>query len=176
MTVLDNTPRQLAMVSSGHKQEIEKKIGEALGLEMAAQKAVEELGSKGLLDKGGMNVKLENMRKQANNHQTQLEELIQRLSGSEGLDSANIQEVANETERKVSEIMKIYLGDKPDSSEAIEFLCLAEGGEVTHYEVLDAMTKLVKDRRFSTKVRAILKDERKHLQLCTRLAKQIAVS
>jgi hypothetical protein len=48
-------------------------------------------------------------------------------------------------------------------------------GEVTHYEVLSAMTKLVKDRKFSTKVRAILKDEKKHLQLCTRLAKQVAV-
>src|SRR4026209_1712636 len=95
--------------NNNNRQEIEKKIGEVLGLEMAAQKAVEELGSKGLLDKGGMNVKLESMRKQANNHQTQLEELIQRLSGSEGLDSANIQEVANETERKVSEIMETYL-------------------------------------------------------------------
>jgi rubrerythrin len=158
-----------------NKQEIEKKIGEALGLEMAAQKAVEELGSKGLLDEGGMKAKLENMRKQANNHQTQLEELIQKLSESEGLDSANIQEVANETEQKVSQMMKIYLGDQPDSSEAIEFLCLAEGGEVTHYEVLSAMAKLVKDRKFSTKVRAILNDEKKHLQLCTRLARQTAV-
>jgi hypothetical protein len=37
------------------------------------------------------------------------------------------------------------------------------------------MAKMVKDRKFSTKVRAILKDEKKHLQLCTRLAKQIAV-
>ena len=46
-----------------NKQEIEKKIGEALGLEMAAQKAVEELSSQGLLDKGGMKNKLEKMRK-----------------------------------------------------------------------------------------------------------------
>jgi rubrerythrin len=155
-------------------KEIEKKIGEALGLEMAAQKAVEELGSKGLLDEGGMKSKLDNMRKQANNHQTQLEELVQKLSESEGLDSTNINEVANETEQKVSQIMKTYLGDQPDSSEAIEFLCLAEGGEVTHYEVLSAMAKLVKDRKFSTKVRAILVEEKKHLQLCTRLAKQLA--
>jgi rubrerythrin len=164
------------MVSSGHKQEIEKKIGEALGLEMAAQKVVEELGSKGLLDQGAMKAKLESMRKQANNHQTQLEELIQKLSQSVGLDSANIQGVANETEQKASQMMKIYLGDQPDSSEAIEFLCLAEGGEVTHYEVLSAMAKLIKDRKFSTKVRAILNEEKKHLQLCTRLAKQTAAS
>jgi rubrerythrin len=159
------------------KEMLEEKIGEALGLEMAAQKAVEELGSKGLLDEGGMKSKLENMRKQANNHQTQLEELVQKLSESEGgLDSTNINEVANETEQKVSQIMKTYLGDQPDSSEAIEFLCLAEGGEVTHYEVLSAMAKLVKDRKFSTKVRAILVEEKKHLQLCTRLAKQLAAA
>ncbi|HJT49777.1 MAG TPA: hypothetical protein VJ729_16475 [Nitrososphaeraceae archaeon] len=163
------------MSSEDSKQKLQEKIGEALGLEMAAQKAVEELGSKGLLDEGGMKDKLEKMRKQANNHQTDLEELIQNLSESQGLDSSSIQEVANETAQKASQMMNTYLGDSPDSSEAIEFLCLAEGGEVTHYEVLSAMTKLVKDRKFSAKVKAILEEEKKHLQLCTRLAKQIAV-
>ena len=164
----------IMMTSNDDKQKIEEKIGEALGLEMAAQKAVEELGSKGLLDEGGMKDKLEKMRKQANNHQTDLEELI--LSPSLGLDSINIQKVANETVQKGSEMMKAYLGETPDASEAIEFLCLAEGGEVTHYEVLSAMTKkLVKDRKFSAKVKAILEEEKKHLQLCTKLAKQIAV-
>jgi rubrerythrin len=161
------------MTTNDNKQKVEEKIGEALGLEMAAQKAVEELGSKGLLDKGGMKDKLEKMRKQANNHQTDLEELM--LSTSLELDSINIQRVANETAQKASQMMNTYLGDSPDSSEAIEFLCLAEGGEVTHYEVLSAMAKLVKDRKFSAKVKAILEEEKKHLQLCTKLAKQIAV-
>ena len=101
---------------------------------------------------------------------------MENLSESQGLDSSNIQEAANETAQKASEMMKIYLGENPDSSEAVEFLCLAEGGEVTHYEVLSAMTgKLIKDRKFSTKVKAILEEEKKHLSLCTRLAKQIAV-
>ena len=31
------------------KEKLEKKIGEAIGLEMAAQKAVEDLSAKGLL-------------------------------------------------------------------------------------------------------------------------------
>src|ERR687884_919342 len=164
----------MAMTSEDSKQKFEEKIGEALGLEMVAQKAVEELGSKGLLDKGGMKAKLEKMRNQANNHQKDLEGLM--LSTSQELDSINIQKVANETAQKTSEMMKTYLGENPDSSEAIEFLCLAEGGEVIHYEVLSAMTKkLVKDRKFSAKVKAILAEEKKHLVLCTRLAKQIAV-
>jgi rubrerythrin len=156
-------------------QKLEQKIGEALGLEKAAQVAVEELSAKGLLDEGGMKDKLQNMKKQANNHQANLEELIPTLE-SEGLSSENIQNAATETEQKTTEMMKTYLGEDPDSSEAIEFLCLAEGGEVTHYEVLSAMTKGVKNKKFGTKVKAILAEEKRHLQLCTRLAKQTATS
>jgi hypothetical protein len=37
------------------------------------------------------------------------------------------------------------------------------------------MTNLVKDRKLSSKVKAILEEEKKHLQLCTILAKQITV-
>jgi len=161
-----------------NKQKLEQKLGEVLGLEMAAQKAVQELASKGLLDEQGMKAKLDKMRKEANNHQTKLEELVQKLSQSSlGLNSENIQESAEETEQKASQMMNTYLGDDPDSSEAIEFLCLAEGGEVTHYEVLSTMAaKKVKDRQFSTAVNSILREERRHLQLCTRLAKQIAAS
>jgi hypothetical protein len=35
--------------------------------------------------------------------------------------------------------------------------------------------KANQDRKFSTKVKAILEEEKKHLSLCIRLAKQIAV-
>jgi tRNA isopentenyl-2-thiomethyl-A-37 hydroxylase MiaE len=156
-------------------QKLEQKIGEALGLEKAAQVAVEELSAKGLLDEGGMKDKLQTMKKQANNHQANLEELIPALE-FEGLSSENIQNAATETEQKAAEMMKTYLGEDPDSSEAIEFLCLAEGGEVTHYEVLSALTKGVKNKKLATKVKAILAEEKRHLQLCIRLAKQIATS
>jgi len=157
------------------KEKFEQKIGECLGLEMAAQKAVQELSSMGLLDKRGILSKLKNMQKEAGNHQSKLEQLVQKLSGS--LDSATIQEAAQETEQKASEMMKTYLGQDPDSSEAIEFLCLAEGGEVTHYEALSALAlKKVKNKQLSNTVNSILREEKRHLQLCTRLAKQIAVS
>lgn len=70
--------------------------------------------------------------------------------------------------------MKIYLDENPDSSEAIEFLCLGEGGEVTYYE--GAMTNGIKDKKFATKVKSILEEEKRHLQLCIRLAKQMATA
>jgi hypothetical protein len=146
---------------------------------MAAQKAVEELSSKGLLDKGGMKGKLERMMKEANNHQTKLEGLIKKLSSQPGrgvgegeqgsstlLNSNNILDSATETEQKASQMKQTYLGNEPDSSEAIEFLCLAEAGEVTHYEVLDAMMKRSKvknKQQLATQIRSILGQEKKHL-------------
>ena len=93
---------------------------------------------------------------------------------AEGLEGDRI--TASETEQKASEIMKTYIGKDPDSLKAIEFLCLAEGGEVTHYEVLSALIKGVKNKNFRTKVRAILAEEKRHLQLCIRLAKEIAAA
>jgi ferritin-like metal-binding protein YciE len=49
---------------------------------------------------------------------------------------------------------------------------LAEGAEVTHYEVLASVAKEVKSRKFGTQVRNILKEEQNHLEVCTKLAKQ----
>jgi rubrerythrin len=161
-------------LDNSSKEKVEEKIGEALGLEMAAQKAVQELSSKGLLNEQEMDGKLDGMREEARNHQSKLEQLIQKLSDS--LDSSKIQETAQETEQKASEMMKTYLGEDPDSSEAIEFLCLAEGGEVTHYEVLSALTTKFKNKQFSNTVNSILREEKRHLQLCTRLAKQAATA
>ena len=41
-----------------------------MGLEMAAQKAVEEISVRGLLEKGGLKSKLQGMKKEAGDHQT----------------------------------------------------------------------------------------------------------
>lgn len=162
--------------NTNSKQKLEQKLGEALGLEMAAQKAVEELSSKGLLDKRGIKGKIEGMKKEAGNHQTELEELIEKLTESENIDSENIEEVAEETQQKASKMMQIYLGEDPDSSEAIEFLCIAEGGEVTHYEILSAIAKDIKNKELSNKVNSILEEEKNHLQMCIQLGKENAVA
>jgi len=152
------------------KEMIQDKIGEAIGLEKAAQKAVEELDSRGLLKPEHMK-KLSKMREQASNQEDEMETLVEELSKSDGLESSSIQEKATETAENASKIMETYLGEDPDTQEALEFLCLAEGGEVTHYEVLTSIAKDIKNKKFGTKVLAILKEEKRHLDLCTKLAK-----
>jgi ferritin-like metal-binding protein YciE len=154
------------------KEKLEEQIGEVLGLEMAAQKAVEELSSKGLLDKRGLKGKLQGMKKEAGDHQRRIEQVMQELAESEGLDEQSIRQNAEETSQKASQMMQTYLGEDPDTLDALEFLCLAEAGEVTHYEVLDELAKKVKDKKFASEVRSILREEKQHLQLCTQLARE----
>jgi hypothetical protein len=149
---------------------IQEKIGEALGLEKAAQKAVEQLDSRGLLKPEHMK-KLSKMADEASKQEAEMQTLVEELSESEGFDPSKIEEKAEETAEKASEIMETYLGDSPDTQEALEFLCLAEGGEVTHYEVLNSVAKEVKNKKFGTKVKSILAEEKRHLALCTKLAK-----
>jgi ferritin-like metal-binding protein YciE len=154
---------------------IQEKIGEALGLEKAAQKAVEELDSRGLLESEHTK-KLAKMREEASDQEEEMQQLVKELAESDGLDASAIEEKAEETAEKASKIMETYLGEDPDTQEALEFLCLAEGGEVTHYEVLASVAKDVKNKKFGTKVRAILQEEKRHLDLCTKLAKSNAAS
>jgi hypothetical protein len=143
-----------------NKQKLEQKLGEALGLEMAAQKAVEELSAKGLLDEAGVKTQVEGMKGEANNHQKKIEQLVDTLSKSEGLDSQSVQESAKETQQKASQMMHIYLGEDPDPSEALDFLSLAEGEEVIHHEALNAMTKGIKDLQATDTVQSILEEEK----------------
>ncbi len=154
---------------------IQEKIGEALGLEKAAQKAVEDLDSRGLLKPEQMK-KLSKMKDEASQQEQKMQQLVQDLVESDGFDQSTIEEKAEETAEKASKMMETYLGDEPDTQEALEFLCLAEGAEVTHYEVLNSISKQVKNKKFGTKVISILNKEKGHLELCTKLAKSNAAS
>jgi ABC-type sugar transport system substrate-binding protein len=71
-----------------------------------------------------------------------IEKLMQKISESEGVNQDSIRQHAEETAQKASQIMQTYLGEDPNTLDAVGFLCLAEGGEVTtHYEVLSEIAK-----------------------------------
>ena len=160
--------------SKEEQKNLEKKLGEVLGLERAAQKAVEELNSMKLLESSSKKEIL-GMKDEANSHEEKIMKLISDILDEKEdlkISQENIEETAKETEKKAVKMMKTYLGEDPDSSEAIEFLAIAEGGEVIHYEVLNAISKNFKVKELSNTVSSILKEEQKHLQLCIDLAKE----
>lgn len=111
------------------------------------------------------------MKDEANSHEEKIMKLISDISDEKG-DLKISQDNIEETEKKAVKMMKTYLGEDPDSSEAIEFLAIAEGGEVIHYEVLNAISKNIKVKELSNTVSSILKEEQKHLQLCIDLVKE----
>lgn len=161
------------VIEMSNTEMIQEKIGEAIGLERAAQNAVKTLDSRGLL-KPDHTRRLSKMKDEASQQETEMQEIVEDLTSTDGFDSSIIEEKAGETADKASKMMETYLGENPDTQEALEFLCLAEGGEVTHYEVLRSVAKDVKNKKFGTTVRSILKEEKRHLDLCTRLAKSNA--
>jgi hypothetical protein len=165
-----------AKPSKDDLKNLEEKLGEVLGLERAAQKAVEEINSKKLLESGTKKDIL-GIKEEASSHEEKINKLISDLSEEEEnealkIDQNKIEEIAKETEKKATKMMKTYLGEDPDSSEAIEFLAIAEGAEVIHYEVLNAICKNFKVKDLSNTVSSILKEEQKHLQMCIDLAKE----
>jgi hypothetical protein len=82
------------------KEMIEEKIGEALGLEKAAQKAVEELDSRGLLKPEHMK-KLNKMKEEASKQEQRMEELVEKLTATDELDSEKIDSTADELRIKL---------------------------------------------------------------------------
>jgi ferritin-like metal-binding protein YciE len=153
-------------------EKLEEQIGECLGLERAAQIAVEKLSSKGLLE--GVEAQMQRMKAEAAGHEKKLQDLIEQVAEPQGLNSQSIEGHAEETVQKVTGMMKTYLGEDPEVQDALEFLCLAEGGEITHYEILSSLAGETNSKKFADTVKSILKEEKKHLQLCTKLAKRNA--
>ena len=158
-------------------ENLQKKLGEVLGLERAAQKAVEELVAMKLLKSDSKNDAKE-IQKEASTHEEKIQEVVSLFSEDKNvqLDVNMVEESAKETEQKATKIMKTYLGENPDTSEALEFLCLAEGGEVTHYEVLQAICENFDNKKALTTVKSILKEEQKHLTQCIEMAKLVVSS
>jgi exonuclease VII small subunit len=68
----------------------------------AAQKAVEELTSNGLLNKNGIPT-------QADKHQSKLEQIVDSLPQSQAeIDSTKVYQIAEQTAEKCSKIMQTY--------------------------------------------------------------------
>ena len=153
-------------------ENLQKKLGEVLGLERAAQKAVDELITMKLL-KSDSKTEAKEIQGEASTHEEKIQEVISIFSEDKNvqLDVAKVEESAKETEEKATQIMKTYLGEEPDTSEALEFLCLAEGGEVSHYEVLQAICGNFDNKKAFSTVKSILKEEQRHLSQCIEMAK-----
>jgi hypothetical protein len=118
---------------------IESKIGEVLGLAMAAQGATEKVSK--LVEEEGDHDDLVAALKQMHEEARQAEERTTELAGSLDGKKTAILEKARETKQEATEMMSTYLGDDADALDGFEFLTMAEAGEVGHWSVVGTMNE-----------------------------------
>ena len=118
---------------------LESKIGEVLGLAMAAQDATSKVDK--LVEEEGehddLRATLQQMATEAKETEERTTELASELDGKK----TAILEKARETKREATEMMSTYLGDDADALDGFEFLTMAEAGEVGHWGVVGTMNQ-----------------------------------
>jgi hypothetical protein len=113
--------------------QIETKIAEVIGLAQAAQGATEKVSK--LVEDDGLKQTLEQMHTEAVETEERTMQVVENIDGKK----TAILEKARETKQEATEMMSTYLGSDADGLDGLEFMTMAEAGEVGHWQILDTM-------------------------------------
>jgi hypothetical protein len=138
---------------------LESKLGEVLGLAMAAQGATEKVMN--LLDDG--ETQLEAELKKVNEDATKIEERCTEVAESFDGKKTAILEKARETKQEVTEMMRTYLGEDADALDGFEFLTMAEAGEMGHWSVVGKLNEKAHHVQLQQVIDWALPLQREHL-------------
>jgi hypothetical protein len=116
---------------------LESKLGEVLGLAMAAQAATKNV--KGMLEDGEKSLApmLDRMSQEARDTQKRCTEVAGEFKGKK----TAILEKAREVKSEAAEMMETYLAGEDDALDGFEFLTMAEAGEVGHWSIVGKMNE-----------------------------------
>jgi hypothetical protein len=140
---------------------LESKIGEVLGLAMAAQEATRKVTK--LVEQEGehedLAQTLQRMAGEAKETEERTTELASELDGKK----TAILEKARETKQEATEMMSTYLGDDADALDGFEFLTMAEAGEVGHWEIVGVLAERARHAETRSLVDWALPIQKRHL-------------
>jgi hypothetical protein len=137
---------------------LDEKIGEVLGLAMAAQGVTDTV--KRLVEDDELAQVLERTHGEA----AQIEERCTNLiEGFDGKKTA-ILEKARETKQEANEMMSTYLGRDAEGLDGFEFLTMAEAGEVGHWTVVATLNEKARNPDLQELVDWALPLQQEHLQ------------
>jgi hypothetical protein len=119
--------------------EIEEKVAEVYGLSQAAQNVTEKV--KGLVEDDEIASLLQRMHDEAAETEKRCEQVAAGLDGKK----TAMQEKARETKQEAEQMMRDYLGDDADGLDGLEFLIMAEAGELGHVEIVGAMNEVTRE-------------------------------
>jgi hypothetical protein len=115
---------------------LESKLGEVLGLAMAAQAATQKVQK---LE--GLMPELDERLVQMHDEAKETEERATEVAGSFDGKKTAILDEARDVKQKATEMMSTYLESASDALDGFEFLTMAEAGEVGHWEILNTLTE-----------------------------------
>ena len=119
---------------------LESKLGEVVGLAMAAQEATQKVMKLPELE-DELAQKLERMHQEAAEAERRGTELAGNFEGKK----TAILEEARETKSKAKEMLSTYIDEEADALDGFEFLTMAEAGEVGHWSVLEVLNQRARD-------------------------------
>jgi hypothetical protein len=151
---------------------LESKIGEVLGLAMAAQDATQKVSK--LVEQEGnhedLSQALQQMAREAKETEERTIDLASELEGKK----TAILEKARETKQEATEMMSTYLGRDADALDGFEFLTMAEAGEVGHWSVLQQMSRKARNREVSALATWALPIQQRHYRTVSQASKTLA--
>ena len=139
---------------------LETKLGEVIGLAMAAQVSTDKVIRMARKENGGLVSELEQMQREAKETEERGTEVASSFDGKK----TAILDEAREVKQKAQEMMKTYLDQASDSLDGFEFLTMAEAGEVGHWSIVDVLAQRARDARASTLAAWAKPIQEKHFQ------------
>jgi hypothetical protein len=138
---------------------LESKLGEVLGLAMAAQGATDKVQKLDDLD-GDLAKQLQQMNKEAK----ETEERATEVAGTFDGKKTAILEEAREVKQKATEMMSEYLDEESDALDGFEFLTMAEAGEVGHWEILKTLNDRARNAELSSLCEWAIPIQQRHFE------------
>jgi len=138
---------------------LEEKIGEVLGLAMAAQGATDKVLK--LVDDEELAQRLRQTHEDAADIEQRTTKLVEDFDGKK----TAILEKARETKQEATEMMSTYLGSDADALDGFEFLTMAEAGELGHWSVVAKMNEKAGNAQLRELTAWALPLQKKHLEL-----------
>jgi hypothetical protein len=148
--------------------QIETKIAEVIGLAQAAQGATEKVSK--LVEDGGLKGTLERMHEEAVETEERTTKVAEKLDGKK----TAILEKARETKQEATEMMSTYLGSDADGLDGLEFMTMAEAGEVGHWQILGTMNQKARNQELQQVIEWATPIQERHLEEALRGSLKLA--
>ena len=137
---------------------LETKLGEVIGLAMAAQVAIDRISK--LSPPSDLAKQMKQMKSEAAAAEKSGTQLAATFDGKK----SKILAEARTVKKKGGEMLKTYLDRDSDILDGMEFMTMAEAGEVGHWSVLETMNKTAKHPGIREIVKVQLPIQKRHLK------------